>query len=53
MLGAVFLLGNANDTGNIHDGIGAGTDLYKMYTGDGSATTGWPTKDQWVSFEDM
>lgn len=51
--GAAFLLGNAEDAGNVSDGIGAGIDLYKMYTGDGSAAAGWPAKDQWVSFKDM
>ncbi|KEF52297.1 uncharacterized protein A1O9_11537 [Exophiala aquamarina CBS 119918] len=53
MAGAAFLLGNAEEVGNIQDGVGAGIDLYKLYTGDGSAAAGWPTKDQWVSFEDM
>ena len=38
---------------NNQDGIGAGSDTYKTYSGDGSLQAGWPTKAQWVSFEDM
>ncbi|KAL3428245.1 hypothetical protein PVAG01_01754 [Phlyctema vagabunda] len=38
---------------NNQDGIGAGTDHYTMYYGDGSAGAGWPYKENWVSFEDM
>ncbi|GAD98869.1 hypothetical protein PMAA_009950 [Paecilomyces variotii No. 5] len=38
---------------NDNDGIGGGTDSYTMYWGDGSAAAGWPSIDQWVSFEDM
>lgn len=43
----------AVNTINNHDGIGAGSDSYKMYWGDGSREAGWPTQEQWVSFEDM
>ena len=35
------------------DGIGAGSDSYTMYWGDGSADDGWPTRSQWVSFTEM
>jgi hypothetical protein len=38
---------------NDEDGIGAGSDQYTMYWGDGSAGAGWPTRDQWVSFTEM
>lgn len=38
---------------NNQDGTGAGTDKYHFYTGDGTTRAGWPSKDQWVSFEDM
>jgi hypothetical protein len=38
---------------DIYDGIGAGTDTYKMYWGDGGSWAGWPTRSQWVSFVDM
>jgi hypothetical protein len=38
---------------NDEDGIGAGTDQYNMYWGDGSAGAGWPTRSQWVSFTEM
>ncbi|KAB2580097.1 putative exo-beta- -glucanase protein [Lasiodiplodia theobromae] len=38
---------------NNRDGIGAGKDSYTFYKGDGSPGAGWPTKDKWVSFEDM
>ena len=38
---------------NDEDGIGAGTDQYYMYWGDGSAGAGWPTRSQWVSFTEM
>ncbi|KAI9891348.1 MAG: hypothetical protein M1814_002861 [Vezdaea aestivalis] len=35
---------------NNHDGIGAGSDVYKMHSGDGSA---FPPKEQWISFDAM
>ncbi len=38
---------------NINDGIGAGSDSYTMYLGDGSQGNGWPTRANWVSFVDM
>jgi hypothetical protein len=38
---------------NDYDGIGDGIDQYIMYWGDGSAGDGWPTRDQWVSFDNM
>jgi hypothetical protein len=51
--GGVVTGGAAVSTINDHDGIGAGKDTYKLYLGDGSLEAGWPTKEQWVSFEDM
>lgn len=27
-------------------------DVYKMYSGNGAASSGWPSQDQWASFED-
>ncbi|KAH8904705.1 hypothetical protein BR93DRAFT_960804 [Coniochaeta sp. PMI_546] len=41
------------DNSNINDGIGNGQDVYKMYWGAGRANEGWPTRSQWVSFENM
>ncbi|OJD38865.1 glycoside hydrolase [Diplodia corticola] len=38
---------------NNKDGVGAGADSYTFYRGDGSAGAGWPSKDKWVSFENM
>ena len=38
---------------NHQDGIGSGTDAYKVYEGDGSTGAGWPATTAWVSFEDM
>ncbi|KAL8832255.1 MAG: hypothetical protein Q9191_000387 [Dirinaria sp. TL-2023a] len=38
---------------NDHDGSGAGKDVYKMYTGDGSESAGWPSLKDWVSYGDM
>ncbi|KIX99813.1 uncharacterized protein Z520_04449 [Fonsecaea multimorphosa CBS 102226] len=49
----VFALGAANRPTNVHDGVGAGCDTYKTYSGDGSASSGWPDMAQWVSFGDM
>lgn len=51
--GGVVTGGAAVTTINNQDGIGAGSDSYTMYWGDGSLQAGWPTKEQWVSFEDM
>lgn len=45
--------GAAVKTVNDNDGVGAGTDTYKQYNGDGSTAAGWPSQSQWVSFEDM
>lgn len=28
-------------------------DVYKMYSGSGNPSSGWPTMDDWMSFEDM
>jgi hypothetical protein len=36
-----------------NDALGYGTDQYTMYWGDGSADNGWPTRADWVSFENM
>lgn len=41
------------NSGNTHDGIGAGKDEYHMYYGDGSTGAGWPDRSRWVSFVDM
>lgn len=41
------------DNSNIEDGIGDGSDSYTMYWGAGRANEGWPTRSQWVSFENM
>ncbi len=38
---------------NLNDGVGAGVDVHKYYTGDGSATAGWPAMSSWVSFQEM
>ena len=38
---------------NDNDGIGAGSDTYTQYNGDGTTGDGWPAKTQWVSFVDM
>ncbi|MCJ1376252.1 hypothetical protein MMC20_007494 [Loxospora ochrophaea] len=38
---------------NNDDGIGAGTDSYTQYNGDGTTADGWPAKTSWVSFDDM
>jgi hypothetical protein len=38
---------------NDYDGIGAGSDSYTMYWGDGSTGAGWPPRSRWVSFIDM
>ncbi|CAG8955343.1 hypothetical protein HYFRA_00011327 [Hymenoscyphus fraxineus] len=35
------------------DGIGAGSDTYRRYTGDGGPEAGWPAMNQWVSFRAM
>lgn len=41
------------DNSNIQDGIGSGSDSYRMYWGAGRANEGWPTRSQWVSFQNM
>lgn len=33
-------------------GTGNGN-VYKMYSGDGTSSAGWPTEEQWLSFDDM
>lgn len=38
---------------NDEDGIGAGSDSYTMYWGDGGSWSGWPTRANWVSFTEM
>ena len=38
---------------NDNDGIGSGSDTYKMYKGDGSSGAGWPELSAWVSFGQM
>lgn len=38
---------------NNYDGIGAGSEVYNYYSGDGSTGNGWPSKSHWVSFADM
>jgi hypothetical protein len=32
---------------------GSGSDAYKVYSGDGSTSAGWPAESQWVSFDSM
>lgn len=51
--GGVVTGGAAVTSINNQDGIGSGSDTYKLYKGDGSLEAGWPTKEQWVSFENM
>ncbi|KAJ9133260.1 Glycoside hydrolase [Pleurostoma richardsiae] len=41
------------DQSNIQDGVGDGSDSYTMYWGSGGSWDGWPTRSQWVSFENM
>lgn len=38
---------------NNNDGIGAGSNNYVYYSGDGSTGAGWPAMSDWVSFDDM
>ena len=38
---------------NNDDGIGAGSNTYTFYQGDGTPSSGWPSQSQWVSFVDM
>ncbi|KAK5110794.1 hypothetical protein LTR62_005505 [Meristemomyces frigidus] len=47
-----FTLGGATraDPSNVQDGIGAGADVYKYYSGGPSQ---FPTPDKWISFENM
>ena len=44
---------NAVTSVNDSDGIGAGTDTYNFYQGDGSTNDGWPATISWVSFGEM
>lgn len=41
------------NSANIDDGIGSGSDSYKMHWGAGRADEGWPVRSQWVSFRNM
>lgn len=43
----------AVDSVKDNDGSGAGKDEYKMYHGSGSASDGWPSLDDWVSYSNM
>ena len=52
-VGGVVTGGAAVTSINNHDGIGAGQDVYRTWSGPGTSQAGWPRKDQWVSFEDM
>ncbi|TVY88590.1 hypothetical protein LAWI1_G008230, partial [Lachnellula willkommii] len=47
---AAFTNGAAAKTINGSDGIGAGQDVYKCYSG---AWASYPKEDKWISFEDM
>ena len=51
--GGVVTAGAQTDSINNQDGIGDGVDQYITYSGDGSQGAGWPTEQQWVSFENM
>lgn len=51
--GGVVTGGARVTTINNNDGIGAGQDRYITYYGDGSQGSGWPLKQNWVSFEQM
>ena len=44
---------NAVTSINDSDGIGAGSDTYNFFQGDGSTNDGWPATTSWVSFADM
>lgn len=41
------------DNTNIQDGIGNGWDGYTMHWGSGGSWDGWPTRNNWVSFQNM
>lgn len=41
------------NSNNINDGVGGGSDSYKMYWGTGTTGEGWPDRSRWVSFVDM
>ena len=49
----IFTLGTTKNPADVLDGIGAGSDSYTTYSGDGSISASWPVTAQWVSFEDM
>ena len=51
--GLVQIAADAVWTINDEDGIGAGSDSYTMYWGDGGSGAGWPTRANWVSFTEM
>lgn len=38
---------------NADDGVGAGSDVYNYYQGDGTTGSGWPDVSAWASFSDM
>ncbi|MCJ1443666.1 MAG: hypothetical protein MMC23_004166 [Stictis urceolatum] len=38
---------------NDEDGVGAGSNTYNFYQGDGSTGAGWPDQSQWASFNEM
>jgi hypothetical protein len=45
--GETVTTGQAVTAVNPDDGVGAGTDVYNMYSGDGSAGAGWPDVSSW------
>ncbi|CRG91587.1 hypothetical protein PISL3812_08637 [Talaromyces islandicus] len=51
--GETVTTGQAVTAVNPDDGIGAGTDAYTQYSGDGSTGAGWPDISAWVSYSDM
>nr|POE65960.1 hypothetical protein CFP56_57650 [Quercus suber] len=40
-------------TAALPTGTASGVDVYQTYTGNGSVAAGWPSMDQWVSFDYM
>lgn len=51
--GETVTTGAAVTAVNADDGVGAGTDAYNVYSGDGSSGAGWPALADWVSYSDM
>ncbi|KAH9832355.1 A-agglutinin anchorage subunit-like, partial [Teratosphaeria destructans] len=41
---------STSSTSSSSSGLG---DIYKMYTGDGSTSAGWPAQSSWASFDDL